>query len=93
MIAFVIAAIIFFVMAVSLCVIVVEAGHNCHGDCCPICKLITVCENNIKGISLIFVIVVTLMIALAVFRTLIGNIPKSGFKLLTPVSLKVKLTN
>ncbi len=91
-IALVLAAIVFLTVAFSLCVIAVEAGHDCHGEDCPVCELIAVCENNIRGMSLILVFV-SLMVALALLRPLprVDRVFLCGSQ--TPVSLKVKLTN
>ena len=91
-IALVLAAIVFFTFAFSVCVIAAEAGHDCHGEDCPICELIAVCENNIKGMSLILVFV-SLMVALALTRTYFRDTCAFLCQSQTPVSLKVKLTN
>ena len=91
-IALILAAIFFLVIAFSLCVVAVEADHDCHGADCPICELIAVCENNLRGMSLILVFV-SLMVALALMRTIIRHTGVFRNKSHTPVSLKVKLTN
>ena len=91
-IALVLAAIVFFTFAFSVCVIATEAGHDCHGENCPICEIIAICENNIKGLSLILVFV-SLMVALALLGAFIRETRKLRYQSQTPVSLKVKLTN
>ena len=91
-IALVLAAIVFFTFAFSVCVIATEAGHDCHGENCPICEIIAICENNIKGLSLILVFV-SLMVALALMRTFLRDTRAFLCQSQTPVSLKVKLTN
>ena len=37
-----------FVMLVSVCLIALEADHDCHGEDCPICEQISLCENTIR---------------------------------------------
>ncbi|MCR5652928.1 MAG: hypothetical protein K6F88_03915 [Ruminococcus sp.] len=91
-IALALAAVILFVMAFSLFVVAAEAGHHCHGEDCPICELIAVCENNIRLMSSVLVFVL-LIIALTLTRAFIDEINKSAYQPLTLVSLKVKLTN
>ena len=91
-IALALAAVVLFVMAFSLFVVASEAGHHCHCEDCPICELIAVCENNIRIISSVLIMVL-LIIALALLRTFFCDTLKLVYQPLTPVSLKVKLTN
>ncbi|MBK6087878.1 hypothetical protein [Ruminococcus difficilis] len=92
LIALLLAAVVLFVMAFSLFVVAAEAGHDCLGEDCPICELIAVCENNVRGLSLILVFI-SLIVALALMRTFITYSRPFVFDTQTPVSLKVKLTN
>ncbi len=91
-IALLLAVIVLFVMAFSLAVVAAEADHECCGEDCPICEIIAICENNIKGLSLILVFV-SLMVALALLGAFIRETRKFRYQSQTPVSLKVKLTN
>lgn len=91
-IALLLAVIVLFVMAFSLAVVAAEADHECCGEDCPICEIIAICENNIKGLSLILVFV-SLMVALALMRTFLRDTRAFHCQSQTPVSLKVKLTN
>lgn len=91
-IALILAAIVFLVMAFSLCVVAAEAGHDCHGEDCPVCKLVAVCENNIRGMSLILVLV-ALIVSLALLRVCVREARIGFCRSQTPVLLKVKLTN
>lgn len=91
-IALVLAAIVFLTVAFSLCVIAVEAGHDCHGEDCAVCELIEACEDHIKGMSLISVLL-SLMAALILLRALPRGTRAFFCRSQTPVSLKVKLTN
>ncbi|MBR1730824.1 MAG: hypothetical protein IJ725_00095 [Ruminococcus sp.] len=91
-IALLLAAAVLFVMLFSLFVIAAEAQHNCHGDDCPICELVALCENLVKGLSLTLVII-TLIVALALMRRFCKEDRECGEIRNTPVLLKVKLTN
>lgn len=91
-IALLLAVIVLFIMASSLVIVAAEADHECCGEDCPICEIIAICENNIKGLSLILVFV-SLMVALALPGAFIRETRKFRYQSQTPVSLKVKLTN
>ncbi len=91
-IALLLAVIFLFIMAFSLVIVAAEADHECCGEDCPICEIIAICENNIKGLSLILVFV-SLMVALALLGAFIRETRKLRYQSQTPVSLKVKLTN
>lgn len=91
-IALLLAVIVLFIMAFSLVIVAAEANHECCGENCPICEIIAICENNIKGLSLILVFV-SLMVALALMRTFLRDTRAFLCQSQTPVSLKVKLTN
>lgn len=91
-IALALAAVVLFVMAFSLFVVAAEAGHHCHREDCPICELVVVCENNIRLMSSVLIFVL-LIIALTLMRAFISDTLNHVYQPLTPVSLKVKLTN
>lgn len=91
-IALLLAVIFLFIMAFSLVIVAAEADHECCGEDCPICEIIAICENNIKGLSMILVFV-SLMVALALLGAFIRETRKLRYQSQTPVSLKVKLTN
>ena len=91
-VAVLMAALVLFVMAFSLFVIAAEADHNCAGDDCPICAVIAVCENTVKGLTAVMVFV-SLMVALAIARFRFEREKQRFVRFSNPVLLKVKLTN
>lgn len=83
---------IVFVLFASLYFILHEAHHDCSGVDCPVCRLIAVCRDTLKGFALVAILLAFLLAFL--FRS-------SGIRLAreekrhahTPVSLKVRLLN
>ncbi len=84
------AALILVAVTASLFFIVHEADHDCIGEGCPICAVITVCQNTLKTLSAALAVfaaaaasVYFAVIFITVFNAFLHNE--------TPVSLKVKL--
>ena len=82
-----------FVLAMlsSMAFIVLEAEHDCTGEDCPVCYQLSVCEHTLKLGLAAAVLTGTLLIGLILpFAARFA----SGVRLcLTPVTLKVKLSN
>ena len=83
---------IVFVLFASLYFILHEAHHDCSGEDCPVCRLITVCRDTLKGFAFISVLVGILLAFL--FRSSGIRLAREEKRLVnTPVSLKVRLLN
>lgn len=67
-----------------------EHSHNCTGEDCPVCAVISVCRDILKTI-LLGASVFSVLSSFSVFLRAIGRINRAIF--ITPVSLKVKMTN
>ncbi len=87
LVAFVLVAMMF-----SLFMIIHEAGHDCIGDNCPVCAVITLCQNTLKALgdallaaALVFACFCSAASVLSLSRIATYN--------RTPISLKVKLLN
>ena len=83
---------VLFVILYSSLYIAAEINHDCTGDNCSICCQINICRNTLKTLSLACFAAAT---AALLTYTLCGNIllrTRVWLKL-TPVSLKVKLTD
>lgn len=79
------------VMLSSLAFIVLEAEHDCTGEDCPVCGQLAVCENALK-LGLVSAVFISACLAGTVFSSLARL--AAGIRLcLTPVALKVKLSN
>ena len=72
---------------------IVESKHDCHGEDCPICSSIAMCENTMRilgdgDIAQIFAVVQTLFLLV-----LSVSFAADQFLQATPVSKKVRLNN
>ena len=70
----------------------IEANHHCHGEDCPICSCIAMCENTLRvlgdgGILLVFAVFHVLFLALSTSVTTKSSLVQ------TLVSRKVRLNN
>ena len=90
--AVILAALVLFALMTSLFVIIHEADHDCIGENCPVCAVISICQSTLKTLGSVSLAVAAVFAclrftasAVAVFR--ITPIIK------TPVSLKVRLLN
>ena len=69
-----------------------EANHHCHGEDCPICSCIAMCEKTLRvlgdgGILLVFAVFHVLFLALSVSSAVKDSLVQ------TLVSRKVRLNN
>lgn len=86
------AAALALVMLFSLVFLAREADHDCRGEDCAICAQIALCEQLLKNLILAAAILAALRI-LAAFRAESGEHAPVRFGPVTPVSLKVKLSD
>lgn len=85
------AVFILVVLLFSFLFILVEADHDCHGDDCPICKIVAIAQNVVRGIAaggLSSALLIAFI--LAANKYLFPTEQKRRY--VTPVSLRVKLT-
>ena len=85
--AFVLAAVTapFFVMAH-------ESDHDCTGDNCPVCALISICENTLEALGGAMIPAAAVLVCLSSAVYAVSSSRVTEF-IETPVSLKVKLLN
>ena len=81
-----------FVMLFSHIFVIAEADHECSGEDCPICEIIAIVWDTIKGLSLIgSAVVICAALVFGIVKSLyINNEAQSVSSLIT---LKVKLSN
>ncbi len=81
-----------FVMLFSHIFVIAEVDHECSGDDCPICEVIAIVSDKIKGLSLVgsSAIICAAIIFYIVKTLFVGNEAKTVSSLIT---LKVKLSN
>ncbi|MBR3145181.1 MAG: hypothetical protein IKF53_04760 [Clostridia bacterium] len=72
-----------------LLLVSVKLDHDCAGEECEICEIISICSKTAK-MAVLFVLAVFLC---GVSAIKINFNKKSGETLLTPIRLKVKMTN
>ena len=87
-----IAAAMLLVLPGAALFLIEEAGHDCIGEGCPICFQMGVCQNVLKGFTLVLC---ALVLAAAVRRALYGYIGAwvDVIPSFTLVALKVKLSD
>lgn len=91
-IALLLAAAVLLVTAFSLTVLVVEANHDCAGEDCAVCRLMDLCENNLRLLSAAMVLLALFVTALAAIRQRCAlSVAHNSMR--GPVQLKVKLLN
>ncbi len=86
------AALVLAAMMFSLFMIVCGTGHDCIGDNCLVCAVITLCRNTLKTLG-DALIAVALLIACFCFTASVLSLSCIATYNLTPISLKVKLLN
>ena len=81
-----------FVMFFSHVFVIEEADHDCSGEDCPICEIIAIVSDTIKGLSLIGAVIV--ICAASVFGILKSlHIEDKTQFVSSLITLKVKLLN
>lgn len=90
--AILLTAVVFVVMVASLFVVAHETNHDCAGEGCGICAILTICRRALKALSdaLAILAVIAALVSCAVFLTTART---ATFHAETPISLKVKLLN
>ncbi|MBO4870014.1 MAG: hypothetical protein J5585_09925 [Clostridia bacterium] len=87
--AVILTALVFAVVMTSLFVVAHGADHDCTGDNCPVCALISVCRSTLKTLAgaaaaaAVFALVRAFSDAVCLCRAAAKN--------KTPIQLKVKL--
>lgn len=87
-----VAALVFVAFAVlSLMFLVMEAGHDCAGDECPVCEQMAALSAVVRGAAVLLVIWIALSAVRAARRAAVYH--KTEYPCVTPVTLKTKLSN
>ena len=72
--------------------IAAEHGHHCHGEDCPICQMVAVCENILENVGAgLFIYYAAVLTALFICATAL--LTACDLKAPTLVSQKVRLNN
>jgi hypothetical protein len=80
-----------FITLSSVAFIILEAEHDCTGEDCPVCYQLSVCEHTLKfGLA---TAVLTAAWIIGVILPFAARFTYSVCLCLTPVTLKVKLSN
>lgn len=90
--AAILAAFILVAVTASLFIVVHEADHDCIGEGCPICAVITLCQNTLKALG-DALIAAALVFACFCFAASVMSFSRIATYNQTPISLKVKLLN
>lgn len=81
-----------FVMLFSHIFVIAEADHECTGEDCPICEIIAIVSDTIKGLSLIgSAVVICAALVFGIVKSLYVNNEAQSISSL--ITLKVKLSN
>ena len=91
-IVIVISLLFIFILLFSHLFILAEADHDCSGEDCPICQIITIAEKTLQGFSLLICFGATVVAALSAAIKLRCVSDHKGSRF-TPVLFKVKLSN
>lgn len=86
------AAFILFAMTASLFVMAHEADHDCIGEGCSICAVISLCRNTLKALGGTLIAAALLFACLRFAAPILLPIRVSSYSK-TPITLKVKLLN
>jgi len=81
-----------FTILFSFFCIAVQPDHDCIGEDCPVCTQISLCEDTVKSLELAVLKIIAAIIS-AYFCIIQINVPVPYRKQVTPVSMKVKLSN
>ena len=87
--AVILTALVFAVVMTSLFVVAHGADHDCTGDNCPVCALISVCRNTLKTLADAAAVLAVLACVCAFSRA--GCFCRAAAENKTPIQLKVKL--
>lgn len=90
--AMLLAALLAAVMLFSVFFIVLEADHDCAGEDCAVCAVLSVCEELLTGRSAAASCIAAAVLAAVVTRSA-ARLCAVGTGSVTPVSLKVKLSD
>ena len=89
--AAVLAAVVLCAFLSSALFIIHESEHNCEGEACRICAMLTVCRTVIRAFSVISAVCIVSILARII--TYVINSRAKSANTHTPVSLRVKLLN
>ena len=90
--AIVLAVLFVLFAALSLTFLLVEAGHDCSGEDCPICEQIALISNSLRTVAMLVFVLMIMTVALIGAKKL-SEIMKIGYRADTLVLLKTKLSN
>ena len=90
--AVVCAALLTCALVCSAAFIFIEAHHDCHGEDCPICAQIALCQDALWRLARVIFASIAVTAALWAFAS-VSPKPASSFCAITPVSAGVKLLN
>ena len=90
--AAVLAVLVLVTMTAALFIIAHEADHDCVGEDCPICAVISCCHNSLKTLSDAIAVFAVIVLSAGAAVSL-GTLPTVAFRTETPILLKVKLLN
>jgi len=91
-IAAVLCAVLLLILAFSAAYIVIEAGHNCTGEGCPICQEIQVCRQILNTVGTVLVSAV-IFLGVFILFTAVLHMFFWAAPAITLISLKVKLSD
>ena len=92
MIALALAVLFVAFAALSLTFLLIEAGHDCSGEDCPICEQIALISSSLRTVAML-VFVLMIMTAALIGAKRLSEIMKTGYREDTLVLLKTKLSN
>ncbi len=90
--AWIMTALFLFAAITSLFVIAVEADHDCVGEECVICAIVSACRHTVRSLSLALSVAACIALTDG-FVLLSGLLSRKASDRKTLVSLKVKLSN
>lgn len=86
------ACVLALILLFSVFFIVLEADHDCCGDGCAICAVLSVCETLLHRLAGVGAVVLAMLFAASVKAFAAGGYSLDAASV-TPVSLRVKLTD
>lgn len=87
-----IAVLLAFVLFFSVLFLLLEADHDCAGEDCPVCTLVSLCKDLLRQLLPGLTGTASVIVLPGVFRSEHSG-SLSSVPLPTPVSRKVKLSN
>ncbi len=91
--AFGLAAVLALTLAVSFFCLILCAGHDCDGVCCPVCGVIARAESLLRGIGLLAAAAAACASALCIHRACCACAERAAVPESTPVRLRVRLND